>query len=201
MNLKIAFLIIIILEITRCNIIKHDKSSMPSNKNKIENSKSLIPVVEDKILFHARFSNIDSNQVAHYVCEEFVSNALNNYTIAKMTKEFLSSLVCTKKSVFNRHDPAVIDTIYTFSNAENNIQLYRAKQNDFIFTFDVTDPIFILIGNVKPGITKDFFIRKFQINEAINNIVQVVNSEGSMRFMFYFENNILKRIDSYLYLD
>jgi hypothetical protein len=201
MNLKNILLLILILILTDCNLIKHSKSPVAVVKDNSIPEKPKTPVVEDKILFHAKFSSIDSNKIERFECEEFVSNALNNYTIAKINKEFLTSLVCTKKSIFNRHDPAVVDTIYTFSNPENNIQFYRAKQNDFIFTFDVTDSKFILKGNVKPGITKDFFMRKFQITEAIDNKVQIVNSEGTMRFIFYFENNMLKRISSYLYLD
>lgn len=201
MNLKNTIILIFILILTSCNIFKHSKSTVPVVEDITKPDKSKIPVVEDKILFHAKFASIDSGQVARFVCEEFVSNALNSYTITSTKKEFLTSLDCTKKSVINRHDPAVIDTIYTFSNAGNNIQFYKAKQNDFIFTFDVTDPQFILIGNVKPGMTKDFFKRKFQINETIKNKLLMVNSEGTMRFTFYFENDMLARINCYLYLD
>jgi len=187
MNLKNLIFIFIILVVTNCNSKKLDKSSAS--------------VDEDTMLFHSNFSFTDSSEVANFECEDFVSDALNNYTIAIINKEFKGILNCSKESVVNRHDSAVIDTIYTFSNAENKIQIYRAKENDFIFTFDVTDSIFKLTGNIKPGMTKENFIRKFNITETVNNKVQIANSEGSMRLMFYFENNRLKRINSYLYLD
>jgi hypothetical protein len=103
--------------------------------------------------------------------------------------------------VINKYNSSVIDTIYTFSNNENKILIYRAKQNDFIFIFDVTDSKLKLTGNIKPGMTKDLFSQKFHITEKINNKVQIANSQGTVRFMFYFENNMLKRINSFLYLD
>ena len=187
MNFKGLFFILIILMMISCKFFKLEKSSKSFD--------------EEAMTFYPKFSHSDSSKIAYFECEDFVSNALNNYTIAKINQKFLKLLNCSKKSIVNKYDPAVIDTIYTFSNPENKIQIYRAKQNDFIFTFDVTDPKFKLTGNIKPGMKKDVFTRKFHITENINNKVQIVNSAGTMRFMFYFENNMLKRIYSYLYLD
>ena len=171
---------------------------MACNFKRLDNSSS---DKLDTLKFNSSFSYTDSSLVDNYVSEDFVSNALNNYTIAVINKKYLNILHCSKEAVVNRHDASVTDTIYTFSNAENKIQIYRAKENDFIFTFEVKDSIFNLSGNIKPGITKETFSRKFKINEDIDNKVQIFNSEGTMRFMFYFENNRLKRINSYLYLD
>jgi len=187
MKLSNLFFIIAILTITSCNTVKNGKSSSP--------------VDDDKTIFHSKFVLKDTNHVALFVSEEFVPDALNNYTIAKINKNFLSLLNCSKEPITNKYNTSIIDTIYTFSNSKNKIQFYRSKQKDFIVTFDVTDEKFNLTGNIKPGMTKDIFSRKFQITEAINNKVQVSNSEGTMRFMFYFENNSLKRINTYLYLD
>jgi hypothetical protein len=99
------------------------------------------------------------------------------------------------------HDTTVTDTVYTFSNQANQIQIYRANQNDFIFTFNVTDSVFMLTGNIKPGMQKDDFMQKFHLMNMTNNKVKIFNSEGNMGFVFYFERNKLKRINSYLYID
>jgi hypothetical protein len=184
---KNILFIYIILVLTSCHTTKHVKLSTS--------------VDEDKILFYSKFLFSDSSQVAHFECENFATEALNKYTIATINKEFLTFLNCSKKSVINKYNSSVIDTIYTFSNNENKILIYRAKQNDFIFIFDVTDSKLKLTGNIKPGMTKDLFSQKFHITEKINNKVQIVNSQGTVRFMFYFENNMLKRINSFLYLD
>ena len=173
--------------LTSCSFVKLDKP--------------LTTIEEERILFHSRYSFTDSSLVANFECEDFVSDALNDYTIAFLNKAYLSILNCSRESVVNRHDSAIIDTIYTFSNHKNKIQIYRAKQDEFIFTFNVTDSTFKLTGNVKPGMSKEAFAKKFQITEPLNSKVQLFNSEGNMRFMFYFENNRLQRINSYLYLD
>jgi hypothetical protein len=186
-NINNLFSVAIILILISCNFLKLNKSSKSIDEN--------------KILFNSKYLHTDSSGFTFFVCEDFVSNALNDYTIATINKDYLNILKCSRESVINSHDHAVVDTVYTFFNSGNKIQIYRAKQNDFIFTFNVTDPIFKLTGNIKPGMAKELFSRNFNITVPTNNKVQIVNSEGSMRLMFYFENNILKRINSYLYLD
>ncbi len=187
MILKNIFFLCLLLVLSSFNFIKLDKSIIFGN--------------DATFVYQSKYSFSDSRDLTCFECEDFISNALNNYTIATINKEFLSLLNCTKELVVNKHDSATIDTVYTFSNSKNKIQIYRANQNDFIFTFDVTDPVFNLKGNVKPGMTKDDFLRKFRITETKNNKVKISNSEGNMGFVFYFENSRLKRINSYLYLD
>lgn len=49
--------------------------------------------------------------------------------------------------------------------------------------------------------TKDNFSHIFQIAETLNNKVQIENSDGNLKLMFYFGKNILERINCNLYLD
>ena len=151
--MKNLILIFIILGIASCNTRKIGKPTATVDKN--------------EILFHSQISSKEPSLIANYESEDFVSNALNNYSIATINKEY-RFLKCTKESVVNIHDPSIIDTIYTFSNSENKIQIYRSKQKDIIFTFDVTDSRLVLAGNVKTGINEDLFSRKFNIAKTIN---------------------------------
>jgi hypothetical protein len=185
--LKNLFFLLVISMLTSCDNKKIDKSQVFAEN--------------DTMFFNSNYSFTDSSKVDYYESEDFVSNALNNYTIATIDQKYRSILNCSKEPVHNRHDSIIVDTIYTFSNTTNKIQIYKAKENNFIFTFDVTDSLFKLTGNIRPGITKEIFARKFHIIEKLNDKVQIVNSEGSMRLMFYFKNNRLNRINSYLYLD
>jgi hypothetical protein len=187
MGFKKVLFIFIILVFVGFNFINQDTLS--------------VPVDEGPMLFQAKFLYFDPDEVASFECEDFVSDALNNYTIESINQTYLGILNCTKESVVNRHDSAVVDTMYTFSNPGNQIQIYRAVENEFIFTFDVTNPNFTLPGNIRPGMTKEVFSRIFHITESTGNQVQIANNEASMWFMFYFENDLLKRINSYLYLD
>jgi hypothetical protein len=184
---KKLYFIIIILVLTSCNFLKNGAPFTPND--------------EDKIVFKSKNTFTDSSQVTSFECEEFVSKALSNYNIEIITKIFIF-LDRTKEPVINMHEgSSYIDTVYTFSNSNNKIQVYRAKNTDFIITFDVTDPKFSLSGNVNTGITKEFFIRKFQTMKSISDNVQVSNSNGRMKFHFYFENNRLKRIKSDFYIN
>lgn len=180
------FLSVIIIGFTGCNILRNDISTVNTNN--------------DKILFHSKNYFTDSSKVTFIECNEFVSNALSRYNIAIITKIY-PMFDCTIEPVINSHDSSFIDTVYTFSDSKNKIQIYRARHKDFVITFDVTNSKFGLRSNVKVGITKKLFIRKFQIKKSISNEVQVVNSDSSMKFIFYFENNRLIRIKSDLYLD
>ena len=187
MRFKIWILIAFIINTVGCNTIKSTKSA--------------VPVFDDKILFHSKFLFTDSSQIAHFECNNFATEALSNYTFFLINKNYVGFLNRSKKPIQNEYNQAVIDTIYTFNNSKNRIQIYRAVHRDFIFIFDVTDPIFSLKGNVRPGMTKELFLRKFQITENIPNKAQIGNKDGTQKFNFYFENNKLKRINSYLYLD
>jgi hypothetical protein len=187
MNLKTLFFLTFIIACISCNTIKHGKSPMVDKENAMQ--------------FPTKYSFTDSMNIANFESELFASDALNKYSINSINKEFLNYLSCTKTAIANKYNVAIVDTIYTYSNSKNRIQIYRAKENDFIVTFDVSDSIYKLSGNVKPGISKDFFVKKFKITKPINSKVQISNNEGTMRFMFYFENNSIKRISSYLYLD
>lgn len=160
-----------------------------------------MPVNKGTIIYNSNFLFSDSDTIASFECENFVSNALNNYTIATISNEYVEILNCFTEPIKNSHDSEVVDTIYTFSNPDNIIQIYRSNHADFIFTFDVTDSLFMLTGNIGPGMTKDLFFQKFHITKISNDNVQILNSEGSVSFMFSFQNNRLKRINSYSYLD
>ena len=186
MKIYYIFLSAIIIGFTGCNILKNDISARKTNDYKVQ--------------FHSKNYFIDSSKITFIECDEFVSNALSRYNIEIITKIY-PMFDCTIEPVINSHDSSFIDTVYTFTDSKNKIQIYRAIHKDFVITFDVSDSKFGLRGKVKVGLTKELFIRKFQIDKPISNEVQVANVDGSMRFIFYFKNNRLQRIKSDLYLD
>jgi hypothetical protein len=151
--------------------------------------------------FSIKYLYTDSNSMAHFESEKYVSNALNSYTISKINKQNFTFLKCTKEAIVNRHDSTVTDTVYNFLNSTNKIQIYRSNTSDIIFTFDVTSSKLSLSENVKPGMSKQNFVKKFRIDKPLPNTVQIANAEGTMRLRFYFINDKLVRIISYLYLD
>ena len=161
MDLKYLVISIAILLSTSNTFLKH--FSTPGS------------IVERTTLFQPENSFFDVKNEASFENEEFISNALENNTIAKLNGDYVRFLKCSKESVINRHDSAIIDTVYTFSNRTNKIQIYRSKQKDIIFTFDITDSKIILTGNIKTGMSKDIFSKKFQITK--NTKVIIVKSK------------------------
>ena len=183
---KNLLIISILLGMTSCNTLQLNKSE------------KLIP--KDNLRYNTKFTGANSNNITSYECENFAANALNNYSVASIRQEY-KFLKCTQEPKVNIHNPAIIDTIYTFSDNKNIIQVYRAQNKDFIFILDVTNPKFNLTGDVKPGMSKDAFSRKFNITEAIDEKLQITSTNGNTTYLFYFKRNKLKRISTNLYLD
>ena len=186
MQLKNIILIGIILFFSGCSVIKPDQSSEVRNDAQKQ--------------FQSHYINTDANHIANFVSEDFVNEALNNYTVTSLTKKY-RFLKSYRKPVTNTYDSTVTDTIYTFSNPKNKIEIYRAKHRDFVFTFDVTSAKLGLPGNIKPHMEKSTFFQIFSITQITANTIQMADSDGTTRFLFYFEKNKLKRITGFLYLD
>lgn len=149
--------------------------------------------------FYARYLFKDSSGIAYYDCESFVSIALDEYTIPNLNKTFGNSV--KKEIVRNSHDFTEVDTIYSYTAPNSKIQIYRAKQNDFVYSFDVADPRFSLANQVKSGMPKAGFAEMFHISEPLPDYVVIRNTEASIKFLFYFSADTLTRINSYIYLD
>ncbi|BAX81230.1 hypothetical protein ALGA_2925 [Labilibaculum antarcticum] len=179
------------LGLSSCNTLRVNESEKPISEESIS---------EDTLHYNTKFIDINSNNAASYECDNFVSNALDNYSIASIRQDY-QFLKSSQKPKINIHNPAIIDTIYTFSDNKNIIQFYRTQSKDFIFNLDVTNSRFKFPGDITTGMSKDAFIRKFKITELINEKVQLNNSNGNATYLFYFKRNKLKRINANLYLD
>lgn len=185
-RLKTLLIVVLLQGMISCNIIRFNESTRSVN--------------EDELSYDSKFVQIDSNNVAIYESEKFVNYAMEDYSIESIRQEY-KFLKCTQFPEINMHNPDIIDTIYIFSNNKNIIRIYRALHNDFIFMLDVTNSKFKLTGDIKPGMSKDAFSQKFQITESIDEKVQLINSEGTEEYLFYFKRNSLKRMTAKIYFD
>ncbi|MBI9069201.1 MAG: hypothetical protein JEZ09_18030 [Salinivirgaceae bacterium] len=163
-------------------------------------NKSSKPMAEDNLSYHAKFMHIDSNNVKTFECDNFVFNAINNYSIASIRQGY-KFLKCTQEPIANMHYPSIIDTVFVFSNNKNIIKAYKAQLKSFIFIVDLTNAKFKLVGAVKPGMSKDAFCRKFNISESIDEKVRLTNKDGNVDYLFNFKRNKLKRIRAELDID
>lgn len=184
--MKTLFYIGFIILLASCTVLNTGKSSANSF---------------EKPIYNAIFAFADSNNVMYFICDTFVMEALDGYTINMFNKKAYRFLKESKEPKINIHDTAIIDTIYTFSDTRNTIQFYRAGHNDFIFAFDVVNSKLNLKRSIKTGMSKGDFIKKFNIVESIGKEVQIENVDGTLKFNFQFEKNKLKRINAFLYID
>lgn len=160
-----------------------------------------ITPLESQPVFRTNYIDSDQGKSESFECDNFTTAALAGYTINLIEKNYAGILKRTIEPVTNLHDPDITDTIFTYSNSKNKIQIYKAKHGDFIFTFDVTDPLLRLNAGVGPGMTRNNFIHIFHISNSQSNNMNIVNSDGTVAFSFLFENNVLKHISGDLYID
>jgi hypothetical protein len=163
--------------------------------------KSLATSSEKAVSFQAYSLCDTSVKIPFFECNNFVDNALNKYTIEVLGNKEFKFLKQSKRTVTNIHQIELRDTIYTFSDKANKIQIYRAKHVDIIYEFDVTDTKCKLLGNVGTGMTKAEFSNKFNILKPVKNKIKIGNSNGTQAFTFYFNNNKIQRINALLYMD
>lgn len=161
---------------------------------------SVIHATNIKSLSHFETNSV-SGSVESFECNEFEWEALKDYTIEQMERGFGNTLTCIQEPVINAFNPDITDTIYSYSDNTNEIRIYKARENSFVLTFTVTDSLFKLNGNIQPGMNKDDFASIFNISKPLENTVIIKDSDDTIAFQFFFDNNRLVQITSEIYLD
>ena len=167
-----------------------------TNKH-VTNSKS---VSNEATNFKSTLRDV-SDSIPYYLCDDYYA-----FTIRPNTKNIDSLyhglFACTKETIVNRQDSSVIDTIYNYSHKNNIIKIYKSfYSGDLLLLFDVMDSNFEINSNIKPGISKAEFIKKFNIQSLQKDTVDIGNIERTDVIRFYFKHDILRRIYYEPYLD
>ena len=153
----------------------------------------------DTIKIETRYSARLTEDVPTYVTDSFINKAVEAFTIDTLQKN-LSEILPLKKEPFrNIHDTVRIDTIFHFSGARDTIKFYKSREKNFMIYLYLTSPEMALDSCVHPGMSKASFQSIFGINRPVGNTIQIANSDGTLRFIFYFRDDVLKRIESDFY--
>jgi hypothetical protein len=152
---------------------------------------------EDTITYETLLT--DTSAVPYYQSDDYF--AFNSELNTRSVDSLYPFLTTSKKLIINDHDSTVIDTIYSYSYKENEIQIYKSAYGDFLSLYDITDTIFVLSGNIKTGITKDYFFKKFNIRSITKDTIDIGNLEQTFVVRFYFKEDKLNRIRIEPYLD
>jgi len=151
--------------------------------------------------FKTQFTDKDSSGVPYYQSEEFANTALKDYSIKSIKDRYRGNLKISLIPIVNRYDTKIVDTIYRFSNHNNLIEVYRAKQADFVIQFDISDAVFKLNGCISAGSDKNSIAKQFGIKESIGDIITIGSQEKTVTFTLYFKNNKVVRIRCYIYFE
>lgn len=141
-----------------------------------------------------------TDNIPYYRCDEYVPFDTEPDT-KNIEDMFPVALKCSKEPFVNVHDKKITDTIYTYTYRDNRIAIYKSRYKDLLAIFDVTDKRFEINGGLAPGISKEYFLKKFSIKNLVADTVDIGNMEHTDVTRFYFENNELVRIKIEPYLD
>ncbi|MBN1159301.1 MAG: hypothetical protein JXA61_07955 [Bacteroidales bacterium] len=154
---------------------------------------------DDTITFISQLIDI-TNGIPYYQSDDFYAFITEPDT-KNIDSLYKASFKVSVEPFVNIHDTTVVDTIYTFTYRENKIVIYKSRYKDLLVQFDVTDSMFEINGNISPGISKDYFTKKFNIDHLSQDTVDIGNLERTDVARFYFRNSTLVRIRIEPYLD
>lgn len=180
----ILTLSIIMFFLTGCNV-KHAQQ-IPASPN-------------DNRTYKTELTDATDN-IPYYRCDEYVPFDTEPDT-KNIESKYPVPFKCSKEPFVNVHDAKVTDTIYTYAYRDNKIVIYKSLYKDLLVIFDVTDKRFEVNGGLAPGISKEYFLKRFRIKNLAADTVDIGNMEHTYVTRFYFKDNELVRIKIEPYLD
>ncbi len=153
----------------------------------------------DNRTYKAELTDATDN-IPYYSCDEYVAFDTEPNT-KNMENKYAAPFKCSKEPFVNIHDTNITDTIYTYTFRDSKIVIYKSKYKDLLALFDVTDKNFEINGGLSPGISKEYFQKKFSIKNLAADTIDIGNMEHTYVTRFYFKNNELIRIKIEPYLD
>ena len=178
-------LMIIIITALGC----HTKKNTTENLNR----------VCDTLRIATRYDKMSREGIPTFITDSFTSQAAETFSIESLRKDHSELLPLRKEPFRNIHDTTVIDTIYHFSGARDTITFYSSRRKNFMIYLHLTSPELVLGSCIRPGMSRETFRSVFGISKPFEDAVQLANSDGTLRFIFYFEGDVLKSIKSDIY--
>ena len=155
----------------------------------------------DTLKIETRYSQKLTKETPVFIADSFANKAADAFTMQSLRKNRPEMLPLRKEPFSNIHNSSRIDTIYHFSGSRDTIKFYRSREKDFMIYFHLTSPELYLDSCVHPGMSKATFRSIFGINRPVGNTIQLANSDGTLRYIFYFRDDALARIKSDFYFE
>ncbi|MFP4620278.1 MAG: hypothetical protein ACLFM7_03140 [Bacteroidales bacterium] len=153
----------------------------------------------DTIRIEASYSQRLTKELPTFISDTFTNKAVETFTIESLQKKHSKMLPLKKEPFRNIHDSSKIDTIYHFSGKKDTIKFYCTHEKNFMIYLHLVSPELSLNPCIRPGISKTRFKSFFGISRPVGDTIQIANSDGTLRFIFYFTGDLLKQIESDFY--
>ncbi|WP_299892373.1 hypothetical protein [uncultured Lacinutrix sp.] len=131
-----------------------------------------------------------------YVKESFVNQPFKSIMSCVSFKNIVlkyDEYLKTEKYLQNSFNEKETDTIITYDNKTNSFVFIKANNKCFFVQSVISDSL-VLQENVKVGLSRKDFLKKFKIENDNNDIIKFTNEEDFSNILFHFEKDKLNKI-------
>ena len=99
-------------------------------------------------------------------------------------------------TIKNRHNPAIIDTIFRFYHRKNELFVYKTKTKKELFMAgNIYDSKLMLRNGIRVGMTRGDFYKCFKdLNISDKDTLRLISKQAGNSFHFIFRGNKLNAI-------
>ncbi|MFZ0390384.1 MAG: hypothetical protein WAN36_07975 [Calditrichia bacterium] len=137
--------------------------------------------------------------------DEFVSDPFpGEVNIHYLNSRYPEIKVLDKEAVENRHQPGVMDTIYTLGLNHSRFNIYKAGNKEIFYQATITHPDFQFKKGIHVGMAGGILLEKLSAEnhtEKFPETLVVKNSNKTVELVFKLNNNRLSKVIYNGYLD
>lgn len=153
-----------------------------------------------RIIFLILLSNLISasygQEAASIINEEFTNKPFGKILSVKMVKEVMPGNIKKEKLPVKNKFTGGFDTLLIFKTNDGELAFYKNPEKVFFYKANIFGKGIILAKGVKIGMSRDQFIRTFEIKSSIRSdlfIIKNTNEFGNHKF--HFKNDSLVKIE------
>jgi hypothetical protein len=123
--------------------------------------------------------------------DEFVYKILDNELTLDLVRVNFTSF--KQKVIKNKYSSTKCDTIIVYNNGLDTIDFYISEANTILREAIINSQLIILDSNIRVGVSKELFMRKFELS-TIPDLLVVKDFENTSYFVFTFKDDLLIKI-------
>lgn len=123
----------------------------------------------------------------------FVDNfftELSKFTVRRMAR---SSTIINKIEE-NIHDPRYMDTVASYMEAGDTVQLFMGGENKFPLSAVITSPYFMINGKKVVGMSRADIEIALRVANTKWDVMMITDQEAANEVWLFFENDVVKKV-------